>query len=180
MQHRWLHKLVALIARLDLYDGDFSCESAFAPMVGHGSETKYPSLSADRVDVLDECGKIDPMPSLNSESVLIVSDPKLMFPDGTNELPRVVGFCGGDIHEYIALLLRQLWARKVGLVGAANAAAGTFAVGKKTGRQREVWDGSAISIAASPPPKSPLQADPGSLIHLECSQVKPLVVAAGC
>ena len=175
VQRCLLEKLVIFTKRLDAHEGCLSCQEAFASLVGRASLNKYPPLDADRVDLLDACGTMDPNACLAPEEAAIVCDAERMFPNGVGEVSRAVTFRGGPRSEYINLLQRQLRARKVGLVKQANAIGGTFAVGKKAlGRQREVWDGSELSQAAVPPPKPPLQADPASLVHMECSQDRPL------
>ena len=175
VQLRLLTTLATLARRLETHAGAFSFDGMFGSLVGRGETNKYPPLCADQVDVLDKCGRVDPMTYIPTEVASVISQPSLMFPLGVTDIKRPAPLRGGSRDEYVRLLLRQLRSSTVGLVAEANASDGTFAVGKKsTGRQREVWDGSAISEAALVPPKPPLLANPASLIHLECLQSRPL------
>ena len=64
-------------------------------------------------------------------------------------------------------MLRQLRSGKVRLHTEPRAAATLFAIGKKdSDKQRVIWNGKDISLAAKRPPKPPLRATPAALAGL--------------
>lgn len=62
--------------------------------------------------------------------------------------------------EYVALTVRQLEAGLLRLASSCKAGASVFPVGKAGGKQRVVWNGTRMSLAASRPPPPLHRADP--------------------
>ena len=101
--------------------------------------------------------------------------PSVLFGDRADGLPRRCKFAAGSEEEYCSLVLRQLRSGKVRLASTVKAAASTFTIGKKGGLElREIYNGTAVTEAALPPPKPPWQATPAALTELEASLDRPL------
>ena len=146
--------------------------------VPSGKSKLYPALVSNKVDLLDRCALLDPMPAISEEYRWTLEDASLLFPDGSGSLPQRVVFTSGFRCQYIDLLERQLRAGKVHLMLRPATAAGAFTIGKQ-GKDslREIWNGSVATSAAIPPPKHPFQANPCSLAGLEASADQPLWVS---
>ncbi len=138
-------KLLRSVVSID-QQRDLPCvDGAFAVLVGRDATSKFPDLNADAVDLLDACGQVDPIESLDPDVAQIVMSPRRMFPQGVRHLPRKCSFDCGARSEYIKLLVRQLRAGKTGLCSNPVACAPTFVVPKKDSlKQREVWNGGRI------------------------------------
>ena len=143
------------------------------------SEKRHkPTLVADKVDGIDECGQVDPMPCLPRDAQMLFSSPSDLFPNGTADIPKIVAFKGTARDEYAKLVCAQLGSRKVALMLKPTCAAEIFVVAKKEAeRLREVWNGSVISAASTEPLAPPLLADPSALIALESSWDAPIYMS---
>ena len=135
-------------------------------------------LDASKVDGLHECGLVDPTSCIPPDMNELFNDPTKMFPEGLDDVPRMVAYKGGNRTEYITLVLEQLRSRKVALMRRPCAAANTFVVSKRgTDRLREVWDGNKISESCVQPSKPRWLADPASLVALEASCDRPIYLS---
>ena len=80
-------------------------------------------------------------------------------PPGLDQFPI---FHSGDRCEYVALTVRQLRAKLLRLATFCRGGASVFPVGKAGGKQRVVWNGTRVSLAAARPPAPLHLADPAS------------------
>jgi hypothetical protein len=69
--------------------------------------------------------------------------------------------------EYVRLTVRELKGQKLRLRSQVMGLGGVFAVGKPSGAQRKIWDGSLMSKWAAKPPKPRRLANPSSFLDLE-------------
>ena len=72
-----------------------------------------------------------------------------------------------DRTSHLQLVRRQLECEKVRLRHDIDGGGTVFAVGKKHGRQREVWHGTKLSQASLPPPRPPCLAGPETFGDIE-------------
>ena len=108
---------------LEEVDTPIQVKGAFARLVGRGQDVMYPDLCADAVDLMPECANLGPLPELAADVAAAVTDPSKLFPDGLGDVSSRCVFRAGKRVEYVALLLHQLRAKKVGLALHADAAA---------------------------------------------------------
>ena len=136
---------------------------------------KYGDLCADKVDVLQHAGVCDPVECLPPSVQTIIQDDKAMFANASSGLSEFENVNPADRAEYIKLVVRQLRAKQLGLAVHALGGGKVVAVGKPGGkRQRAVWNGRRVSLAASRPPKPRHLASPTALAHLECKPGKQI------
>ena len=149
--------------------------NGFALVVGRPEVMKYPVLSSDAVDLLENSGRLDPQASLDKDTRSLVESSAGLFGSRAAALPTRVAFKAGPRSEYIRLVERQLRSGKVALMQKPKAVASSFTVGKP-GKSilREIWNGSRITEAAEPPPKPPWQANPSALAELEATEDRPV------
>ncbi|CAE7547923.1 unnamed protein product [Symbiodinium natans] len=69
--------------------------------------------------------------------------------------------------EYVRLVVRELKCGKLRLVSKAHGLGGVFGVAKANGRQRKIWNGSALSGLAAEPPRPYRLASPSSFLDVE-------------
>ena len=94
-----------------------------------------------------------------------------IFPNPPGGLEHFSTFHSGDHREYITLTARQLRAGLLRLNSRCLAGASIFPVGKAGGKQRAVWNGTRVSLAAARPPAPLHLADPAAfgMLDLEAS-----------
>ena len=143
---------------------------AFLEVSGQAENLVSSTLSADAFDLLESSGGVDPMPSLDPVVAQPLLDESLLFPDPPQGLNKFANVRSEHRAEYVLLVARQLRAGKVRLARSVNAGATIFPVAKKDSiKQREVWSGDRVSLAAARPPKPPDLASPSALLGLECT-----------
>jgi hypothetical protein len=104
-----------MIDRASSHHGAYAVIGSFDELSGGGAEGKYPTMIADRVDLLEVCGGVDPLPLLDDASAKICRDSSLMFPCGVGDADIYSTFRAGPRDEYLRLLQRQLDSGKVAL-----------------------------------------------------------------
>ena len=169
---RLSHKVKRTIQRLSAVSVP-SGRLCLAELIGDtevlGRSINPPLVAAD-CDLLDRSGLVDPMPDLSSSARGILDVPEVLFERISDKLRVVPRIRRSDLAEYCKLVGMQLRSRKVALSTVAFCGAGVFAVGKKNGRSREVWNGHDLSEASAKPPLPPLLASPTALTNIE---IKP-------
>ena len=93
---------------------------------------------------------------------LAISDATTIFPSAPPGLDHFPNFHNGKRCEYVALTVRQLRAGLLRLASSCKGGASVFPVGKSAGKQRVVWNGTRVSLAASRPLSLLHLADPAS------------------
>lgn len=143
--------------------------AALRKLAGTGEPAPPSSFEVDpdRLDVINPSGQVDVMDSLPSSSRSILSSGVAMFGNWHPGLREGARVWRAGVPAYARIIRLLLSCGKVVLSGFAWATARTFAVAKSGGRQREVWDGSAISLAAERPPKPPDLASPTLFSQLQ-------------
>lgn len=134
-------------------------------------------LRADCCDLISPSGDVGPLPWLPQEGRELVESPDKLFPCPPDGLRSFVNINREDRSEYARLVGRQIRCGKVGLASNIEAGATVFAVGKPSGRQREVWHGSRLSEISVRPPKPVHLASPAALLNLEASVRAPMYVS---
>ena len=119
-------------------------------------------LVASLVDLPRVAGSCDPMPLLPPHVASILADSKLLFSSAHAGLARFPGFFAGRREEYVKLVVAQLRCSKLELRTHVLGGGTIFPVGKRGGRQREVWHGAAASKAACRPPRPEHLASPSA------------------
>ena len=119
-------------------------------------------LIASAVAVPDCAATCDPASLIRGELGSAISDAKTIFPCPPPGLDSFPTFHSGSRWEYMALTVRQLRAGLLHLAGSCKGGASVFPVGKAGGKQRVVWNGTRISLAAPRPPPPVHLADPCS------------------
>mmetsp|Transcript_39239 Transcript_39239/g.104782 ORF Transcript_39239/g.104782 Transcript_39239/m.104782 type:complete len:816 (+) Transcript_39239:142-2589(+) len=141
-------------------------------------KARYDDLVASRVDNLEQAAGIDTQALLSEEARSLVLDPQLMFPDPPAGLSSFETFRSGERSEYVKLVALQLRAGKLGLCSSPAAGGTVLAISKQgSARQREVWHGRRVSLAAVRPPRPRHLACPSSLLRLESTVDRPLRVS---
>ena len=139
----------------------------------HGSSTqteedtkKSQTINAAAVDLPVSAGSCDPLTMIDSVLAAKIADPNHLFPQGAPDF-SVANFSKQQQAEYVKLTVRELQCGKLRLFRHVENVGGVFAVGKSENRQRKIWDGSALSLAAARPPKPRRLANPSSFLDLE-------------
>lgn len=140
-----------------------------------GAKKVNPRLDADRCDILERSGGVDPLPHAEPDHRATLESADALFPVDNLEWVRAARIGRDDRGEYARLVVRQLRSRKVALLPSVRSSASIFAVGKSSGGLREVWNGHDLSTIAATPPKPPHLAGVTALIDLEASSRVPLV-----
>ena len=81
---------------------------------GGGPTSARPPLIADRCDLLDRSGRVDPLPFVDDEARNTLSSGATLFGDGDLKHVRAAPIRRDDRCEYARLVARQLRSRKVG------------------------------------------------------------------
>lgn len=125
-------------------------------------QNRYPTMDAGMVDLPAVAATCDSMSLIPEELAQSICNPDRLFPSANPNGHFSFGAAGPERDEYVKLVLRQLQCGKTKLRREVFAVGDVFCVPKTTpGKQREVWNGAAVSEAAiEPPPRtsSPTQA----------------------
>ena len=152
---------------------------AFARLVDKGAGGTAVRLRAAMVDSLATCSQVDPTCFLPGELLDVVEDPGALFQhEGDMHGNMEARFAAGPASECIFLVRQQCRGGKGVFAHTCKHAASSFPVAKaNTGRQREVWDGSALCEVSRRPPAPPWLSSPADLTMLERSDGKPLLMS---
>ncbi|CAE7942083.1 unnamed protein product [Symbiodinium sp. KB8] len=145
--------------------GCFSCKSAFGEFEGE-ADGKYPVLQADAVDLPVRAGTCEPSELIPAELFAAVSHPENIFAGDTKLDYSPPARSRDRRDEYVKLVAQQLDCGKTRLHQSVRAVGDVFAVSKKEGRQREVWNGSSVSACAAKPPAPLFLANPSCFVDL--------------
>ena len=135
------------------------CESAGSP--------SYEDICSDKVDLPDKAGTCNPCAVIPAELRELITDPKSVFPSLVSREGAAENISQLQLGQYRDLVVRELRCGKLFLREEAKGIGGVFAVGKSSGRQRKIWNGSANSVAAASPPKPHRLANPSSFLDVE-------------
>ena len=125
------------------------------------------NLIALAVAVPDCAASCDPLTLIRGELGSAISNASSVFPSPPPGLDQFPTFHSGDRCEYVALAERQLRANILRLATSCRGGASVFPVGKAGGKQRVVWNGTRVSLAAARPPAPLHLADPASFGMLD-------------
>ena len=168
-------KLNAAIHELNQNAAKLRVNGSFSRLTSQAGVDKHPPLCADRVDLLERSGELDPMPFVPSATRTVLESPHLLFPTAVKHIPGSRASREANHGDRVTLTLRLLRANKLRLVKRAMGSADTFCVGKRGGEKlREIWNGAQLTDAALPSAKPPLQASPASLATLEATEDRPV------
>lgn len=148
------------------WKGSFGlCESGGIP--------SHESLRSDDVDLPQQAASCDAYGFISAELAQKISMPAEIFPGSSvvRDAPHI------DISqrvEYIRLTVREVACGKLRLRRHVEGLGGVFAVAKKGGRQRKIWDGSKVSESAAVPPKPRRLANPSSFLDLQIDPGTPV------
>ena len=106
-------------------------------------------LDAELVGVPDVAGTCDPLSLVPSDTASCFASAASVFPCTTDGLDRFPGFYAGARSEYVKLTIAQLRAGMLRLSSWCKGGGTVFPVQKHNGRQRVVWHGSRVSMAAA-------------------------------
>ena len=166
-----LSKALRLIARASASPQPLDGRIAWASLIDDQDELPNPAakskLVADRCDLLECSGLVDPTRFLDDEARSVIASADRLFPNIAEGLRHGGKISASDTGEYAKLVVRQLRSNKVALFDHVDAWASVFAVGKSSGNQREVWNGANLSSGAAPPPRPPHLANPSCFLDLE-------------
>ena len=122
-----------------------SPEIAWAKLIhddnGAGPTNDRPPLIADRCDLLDCSGRVDPLPFVDDEARQTLGSGANLFGSGDLKHVRAAPIRQDDRCEYARLVARQLRSRKVVFHQDVLCSASIFPVGKTNGALRVVWNG---------------------------------------
>ena len=153
----FLRIITQLGIRLSSVATPLSPTMAFATLVKDedvlGHQPTLP-LVAENCDLPVSAGHVDALSKLSPDARRILLSASTLFPD-PRSLGRARAVPAYQRKEYCKLIARQLKVGKVGLRRRVIAGASTFVVGKRSGKLREVWNGSRLSTAALRPPRPP-------------------------
>ena len=152
---------------------------ALAHLVGasdHCLASSSQPLLAEKFDLLEASGCVDPMPCLNSvDRDRILNS---MFADAPPGVGKFPGIKHQHREEYAKLVVKQLQCGKVRLESSIQGGGTVFSVGKKDSQKlREVWHGAKVSASAAVPPKPPHLPSPSALLDLECCAGSPYLMS---
>ena len=163
-------KVARYLQRLDEHYGtDLPWLDAFTHVEATACPN-YESLRGYAVDLPACAGTCDPSAWISPELSAKINDISQIFPASNK-----TSSCGAasiraeQRGEYVNLTLRELRCGKLRLRADILGMGGVFAVGKPSGSQRKIWDGSALSELATSPPKPRRLANPSSFLDLELS-----------
>ena len=166
-----LIKALRLIMRARSAAEPLEGRTAWASLIDDQDDLPNPALKsklvADRCDLPEASGLVDPTPFLDAEAQAVIGSAERLFPNIADWLRHGGIISASDKNEYAKLVVRQLRANKVALFERVDAWASVFAVGKSSGNQREVWNGANLSSGAAPPPRPPHLANPSCFLDLE-------------
>ena len=131
---------------------------------------KYPKLEASAVDLPLAAGTCNPQHLIPTSLATAASCPESLF-SGADTLVGTNGAqwtspVGAERRQYLKLAWRQLCCGKTRLRRKVMAVGDIFSVAKSGNRQREVWNGSAVSACAVKPPAPTWLANPSCFVDL--------------
>ena len=141
---------------------------------GGGPTAVRPPLIADRCDLLERSGRVDPLPFVDDEARKTLSSGAELFGDGNLKHVRAAPIRRDDRCEYAWLVARQLRSRKVCFHQDVLCSASIFPVGKSNGALREMWNGHDLSVIAASPQRPPHLAGVTALLDLEATSARPI------
>lgn len=133
------------------------CEASVSPT--------YETLRSNDVDLPRMAATCDPSHLVCEELRGALNSPQEIFPRATKRFLKRGGVTHEQRAEYVQLVARELKCGKLRLQKDAQGVGGVFAVGKTGGRQRKIWNGSALSAAV--PPKPHRLANPSSFLDID-------------
>ena len=141
---RWCYQLHELTPA----EPDFAWTTLIHDDRAHGAPVERPPLVADRCDLLDPSGQVDPLPFATDAARDNLSSGSTLFSNGDLNHVRAAPIRRDDREEYARLVVRQLRCQKVMLLSRVDESASVFTVGKSNGAPREVWNGHTLSQVA--------------------------------
>ena len=124
-------------------------------------------LDHDACDLIKPSAAVNVVPHLDLEARVIVESPNGPVVQTSEGLLRFATNGKYDHTYYLQLVRRQLECEKVRLRHDIDGCGTVFAVGKKHGRQRGLWNVTKLSQASLPPPRLPCLAGPGTFGDIE-------------
>ncbi len=125
--------------------GNFTYNSCYSDFEQKPS-SKYPKMKADDVDLPLKAATCDSAKLVPADLYATVSSPSELFSKDLINTLDLPGPRGPDRSEYLKLVLKQLSCGKTRLRTHVAAVGDGFSVSKPSGKQREVWDGSAPQL----------------------------------
>lgn len=151
----------------DECSGVFSWVGAFETLE-KSSCPNYEHIRSAAVDLPAQAGTCDPCSCICPNLAAKLLDESQIFASelaATSSGQPMVN--AEQRREYVRLTVRELKGQKLRLRSQVMGLGGVFAVGKPSGAQRKIWDGSLMSKWAAEPPKPRRLANPSSFLDLE-------------
>ncbi|CAE7263216.1 unnamed protein product, partial [Symbiodinium necroappetens] len=159
-------RVVSFLSDLDSHFGNsLPWRNAF--QCNEGATAAFEELRSEAVDLPGVAGTCNTSAVVPEEMQAVISDVERIFPAGLQVKEPEPHLSSQQRQQYVLLTIRELRCGKLRLRTAVQGMGGVFAVGKTSGRQRKVWDGSCVSCRASRPPKPCRLANPASFLDLE-------------
>ena len=152
----------------DAWEGGFNWTGSFSKYESTSSSC-YEKVRGDDVDLPSTAATCDPALLAREELWRLVVQPDNVFPSTfePSGLVREAPLTGQEREEYLRLTVRELQCGKLRLRHTVKGRASVFAAPKSAeGRQRKIWDGSALSSIAAVPPAPHRLANPSSFLDL--------------
>ncbi|CAE7302251.1 unnamed protein product [Symbiodinium sp. CCMP2456] len=152
----------------DAWEGGFKWTGSFSKYES-ASSSCYEKVRGDDVDLPSTAATCDPALLAREELWRLVVQPESVFPNACEPsgLVREAPLTGQERQEYLRLTVRELQCGKLRLRHTVKGRARIFAAPKSAeGRQRKIWDGSALSSIAAVPPAPHRLANPSSFLDL--------------
>ncbi|CAE7542598.1 unnamed protein product [Symbiodinium natans] len=155
---RFLGRLVQELGNALPWQRSFQqCEVSATP--------SYEDICSDRVDLPAQAASCDPSGIISKCLSSQIADASCIFPAGVVSAHLAVP--QNKRSEYLKLTCRELECGKLRLRRQVCGMGGVFAVGKRGGRQRKIWDGAGLSQMAAAPPKPRRLANPSSFLDVQ-------------
>ena len=152
----------------DAWEGGFNWIGSFSKYES-ASSSCYEKVFGDDVDLPSTAATCDPALLACEELWRLVVQPDNVFPSTSEPsgLVREAPLTGQEREEYLRLTVRELQRGKLRLRHTVKGRARVVAAPKSAeGRQRKIWDGSALSSIAAVPPAPHRLANPSSFLDL--------------
>ena len=141
-------------------------------------------LDHNACDLIKPSATVNVVPHLHPEARVIVESPNGPGVQTNEGLRRFSQIGKYDRTSCLQLVRRPRECEKVRLTHDIDGGGTVFAVGKKHGRQREVWHGPKLTQASLPPPRPPCLAGPETFGDIElrlgfpvsCQNEMPLAI----
>ena len=156
-----VHYLSRLVTELD---GSLPWQNSFAQCEVSATPS-YEDIRSDLVDLPDCAASCNPIDLVSASLASQISDASCIFPARLVLSPVTVPL--NKREEYLKLTCRELMCGKLRLCRQVRGVGGVFAVAKRGGRQRKIWDGSSLSQCAAAPPKPRRLANPSSFLDIQ-------------